>query len=1516
MSADERLLLALLEELEQREARLLTWGLVDGFLSVAEVHAAADRLLDDPHVSAGVSFVSSADVLAAMRARVLLLDVGETPGQRFRSRMAETIRLLFRLRQLFPKHAGALGWASAPTLVADFRFIWRRRRYPRRYVEARRASAVLGEAIADRVAARAAATLIESYGPEFTLADFQVEAARRTLVALEGTGSTGTLVSAGTGSGKTLAFYLPALARIVSHIQRDAGTSRWVKVLALYPRNELLKDQFAEVYAQARRLDAPGRRKILIGTFFGPTPYAVADVEHPENGWRGHPAGRICDYLRCPAPTCGGDLAWPEADRAASRERLVCVDCGRSIENDQIVLTRRRLMTESPDILFTTTEMLNQRLGDDRFRHLFGIGDRAPRPVEMMLLDEVHTYAGSTGAQVAFLLRRWRRLLRHPVCFVGLSATLADGARFFASLTGLNEQACVEVSPRSADMVEEGAEYLLALRGDPVSRTALLSTTIQTAMLLSRMLDAPDSQKSRGIFGERIFLFTDDIDVTNRIYFAMLDAEGRRSNGAVDPVNHPQGGLATLRRAMPSQHRKLHGQDWEAATEVGHSLQAQDRKSVGRVMSMDPGVDSGRDIIVATASLEVGFNDPRVGAVVQHKAPRDVAQFLQRKGRAGRSRLMRPWTVVVLSDYGRDRLAYQGYDLLFDPELPPRMLPTGNRHILRIQAVYATMDFLSQTLRADTPPGSVWTNLAGPPYGQNPVQRQRQLAVAARVRQILSSPAEQERYAAYLREALRIDDAEVELLLWQHPRPLLTQVLPTALRRLESNWSTLSGPASDYHVSNSPLPEFAPANLFSDLNLPEVHIVLPQGFGNRGDVMVMPIAQAMREFAPGRVSRRYGLKHIAERHWLCPPLDPNTRQAVALHPNLVADPLGDWQLQTPDGAVPIPVFRPREIRVQRPPNTVIDTSNARLRWRTQIVARTAGLALDPPQAGPWQSLIAEVRFHTHQGLAPVNVRRMALGSDAEIRHLDGTSTSKDFYFEADGAPAALGFELTVDALCLKLRFPDALWTSLADTSSALARAMRTARFHHEAQRGPYLHAVDNPFAREWLGQLLLATLVNEAMAKFISLEDAAANLAQGIADLDLDRTLLILFQSPVVDDANGQGNQQDRLRQDLAAYLADPQVRQGLADLAAMLWTPVDASWEPWLRERFASTVAAAALSAVLSLCPEIDGSDLVVDIDAGPSEQGDDCAGDARHEIWISELAPGGNGHIEEALRQYAEDPRRFFTLMAAALRDNDLAQSDFQITRFLETVVEGPGDGEIVVATRAFRAARGAEAGHLTLTTLRQTLAEQGFVTFHTFLVALGNRVLRPGSGPDSDAFLLHALRTWNAEEARLGVEVDSRVLAYRLARSGDIDIALGLAGIAAPSVNADQWRFSAIYGLLWPRGPLIRQSGLNLYSPFADLPPAEPLLVGRQLPQADATLDVRDVDWRDRCLQQLAERGAVTLTCPATEAALLAQAFGFLATNPVQSDYLSVFARVQCIRWVKDDLQADVDVAEALQ
>lgn len=395
-----------------------------------------------------------------------------------------------------------MGWQGAPTLVADFRFLWRRRRYPRRDILPNAAIADIGMVTADPETQAAITALIRRYGPKFTLANFQVSAAKRILAGFSNPYSQATLVSAGTGSGKTLAFYLPALARVASHIQRDKPDSRWVKVLALYPRNELLKDQFAEVYAQARALDdtlaAKGRRKILIGTFFGPTPQSVQSVETGHGKWPTHRDGFICEYIRCPTEDCEGDLVWRNDDRARQVESLRCDACGHHMGSDEIVLTRQRLQTESPDILFTTTEMLNQRLADSTTHHLFGLGSKAERAVELMLLDEVHTYSGRSGAQVAFLLRRWRKMLRKPVSFVGLSATLRDGARFFARLTGLNEQAAMEIAPVGSEMMEEGAEYMLALRGDPVSRTALLSTTIQAAMLASRLLDAPLSEKAKG----------------------------------------------------------------------------------------------------------------------------------------------------------------------------------------------------------------------------------------------------------------------------------------------------------------------------------------------------------------------------------------------------------------------------------------------------------------------------------------------------------------------------------------------------------------------------------------------------------------------------------------------------------------------------------------------------------------------------------------------------------------------------------------------------------------------------------------------------------------------------------------------------------------------------------------------------------------------------------------------------------------------------------------------------------
>ena len=122
------------------------------------------------------------------------------------------------------------------------------------------------------------------------------------------------------------------------------------------------------------------------------------------------------------------------------------------------------------------------------------------------------------------------------------------------------------------DMSAAGIENVLALRGDPVSGTSLLATTIQASMLLRRTLD--HDRSSTDAFGSRLFVFTDDLDVTNRLYFDLLDAEGRDSWGHPNPRGN--GPLAALRSSTEPDHaaRQVLGQAWDMCEAIGFHLDA------------------------------------------------------------------------------------------------------------------------------------------------------------------------------------------------------------------------------------------------------------------------------------------------------------------------------------------------------------------------------------------------------------------------------------------------------------------------------------------------------------------------------------------------------------------------------------------------------------------------------------------------------------------------------------------------------------------------------------------------------------------------------------------------------------------------------------------------------------------------------------------------------------------------------------------------------------------------------
>ncbi|MGU3845382.1 hypothetical protein ACVZHT_27845, partial [Vibrio diabolicus] len=121
----------------------------------------------------------------------------------------------------------------------------------------------------------------------------------------------------------------------------------------------------------------------------------------------------------CPEDNCKGKLRYRKA-----HNRLECERCSKTIDESEIGLTRQSIEASPPDILFTTTEMLNQRLSDNGSNHLFGVGTGYSIPV--VLMDEVHTYEGTSGAQVSYLLKRWMKRSNIAPHFVGLSATLDD----------------------------------------------------------------------------------------------------------------------------------------------------------------------------------------------------------------------------------------------------------------------------------------------------------------------------------------------------------------------------------------------------------------------------------------------------------------------------------------------------------------------------------------------------------------------------------------------------------------------------------------------------------------------------------------------------------------------------------------------------------------------------------------------------------------------------------------------------------------------------------------------------------------------------------------------------------------------------------------------------------------------------------------------------------------------------------------------------------------------------------
>jgi hypothetical protein len=1454
--------LVLLDRLERTEAHLLTWGVPDASFTESEILEAAEAVCQETGVDDAQGLIDD-----LLRKRLLLrFELGD---RSFRTRMSETVRLLARLKQWFPRQK----WQVAPNLVADYRFGLQARLYPRRVISEK----VLGEMLASSgdvspAQKNAAVALCAAR----KLSDFQADSTRTILRELNGTRSRGVIVTAGTGTGKTLAFYLPVFAWLTSgDALRDGST----KVLTLYPRRELLKDQLTTACRQVLAIPSADRRPRL-GAVFGDTPMSAMENDWRRKNWRVVGDRVVCPFVSC--PQCGQSMVWSESDRKRDRERLVCErDSGHVLGEPVLSLTHKSMQKNPPDVLFTTTEMLNRHLSNTWSNGLFGVGAR--RPPRVVLLDEVHTYAGTHGAQVALLLRRWHHAVGRyaPVEYVGLSATLADAGDFFAQITGLDEAQVSLVEPK--DMERKGSHYQILLRGDPFSPKALLSTTIQTAMLVRRMLDPLEGAHAEGIFGKKTFVFTDDLDVTNRLHLQLNDAEEKLRLPALRASGRADG---------DDIERMAAGQTWTACEQIGHDLDRVPR--TGRTSSQDPGVDPMADLVVATASLELGYDDAAVGAVIQHKAPREVAGYIQRVGRAGRDPQMRPWSIAVLSDYGRDRAAYQSYETLFSPVLHPRRLPIRNRYVLRMQVVYAFFEWMSVCLARKTrAKGSVWNECSNPM--DNASAMERQATQAQIVDEVLRGPdGLREELRQYLGHALQLPLTEVDVLLWEPPRALLSSVLPTLRRRLLSRWRRyVPGVETidrEQYAAGAPLPEFVPANLFSDLNLPEVRIVWPSN-ERRGGSDALPLVQAMRSFAPGKVNMRYAMGMRERPHWVAPssvegpianlPIDRYCSHAIAI---------GDVQYQDGDSTHTATCYRPSEIALDRVPDDVRSNSNATLDWRMQLARSRQSTSQATPPGACVQGIVQETEFLTHAAGNPARIRRFALGSRATIVR-ERAHSPVDVYVrvtERDGrTPAAVGFEMESDAIVFRVQLPDGILRGEPGLSGAALRGLFAAWFRESILTDSLLRCHANRFQLDRLHEILLSVLTAIAAGHQVPIEAAWKDAFGSSSRLEelIDGALVVIFQSLELDDAEEQNNVRDQLHE----LLHTESVFDRLRDIARCLWEgPAEvrrAQWIVWLTERFTTTLGTALLEACGQSCSHVGDADLLLDPDSGAVLPGSQAPTADTREIWITESTPGGTGLIEQVRDAFARDPRRFFEVVQSCLGPSDRELVDAQLTRTVALLAE---EAELRTLFERRREAVGHSAIEATTTAINLALAKRGVMLTHAVRSALNVRLLHPASSARLEQIVHLLLGAWDKVERRTGVEIDLRVFAVVVAK--DLAIRKELDALVANHPTTDAWYFQRVHSVLWPRGRAAR-SGRAPYSPFRELPETDRHLVLYFLRQP-RTVEFGSEGWEALVIAALGEEGRVVVTTPIRDRREAAAWLSRTLTVPITVGFLALY------------------------
>ncbi len=179
-----------------------------------------------------------------------------------------------------------------------------------------------------------------------------------------------TIIATGTGSGKTECFMYPAL----EYCYKNRGT-KGIKVLIIYPMNALATDQ-ARRMAKEIYQNPKLKGNITVGMYVG-----------------GEEQGKSSMVMG----------------------------------KETVITDHETLLSNPPDILLTNYKMLDYLLVRPKDASLWK--ENKAETLKYIMVDELHTFDGAQGTDLACLLRRLKARLSTPkdyICSVGTSATIGN----------------------------------------------------------------------------------------------------------------------------------------------------------------------------------------------------------------------------------------------------------------------------------------------------------------------------------------------------------------------------------------------------------------------------------------------------------------------------------------------------------------------------------------------------------------------------------------------------------------------------------------------------------------------------------------------------------------------------------------------------------------------------------------------------------------------------------------------------------------------------------------------------------------------------------------------------------------------------------------------------------------------------------------------------------------------------------------------------------------------------------